>query len=114
MKQNMIRKSLPSLMLLGIALSTGAVLAAPLTELKSVKLDLPSSDAMFPAGPGADEANNNCLACHSADHVMNQPLLTEEGWSEVVHKMVTAYKAPISPDDEKTIVAYLAHIKGKP
>jgi hypothetical protein len=82
-------------------------------ELKSTKVEYPASDAMFP-GPGADAINNNCLACHSADHVMNQPLLSEEGWKEVVHKMVTAYKAPIAPDDEKLIVEYLVKVKSAP
>jgi hypothetical protein len=37
-----------------------------------------------------------------------------ETWEEVVHKMVTAYKAPISPDDEKRIVEYLAKTKSVP
>jgi hypothetical protein len=42
---------------------------------------------------------------------MNQPLLSEEGWKEVVHKMVTAYRAPIAPEDEKLIVDYLDRVK---
>jgi hypothetical protein len=78
--------------------------------LSSTKVEYPTADAMFP-GEGADAINNNCLACHSADHVMNQPLLSEEGWKEVVHKMVTAYKAPIAPEDEKLIVDYLDRVK---
>jgi hypothetical protein len=41
-------------------------------------------------------------------------LLSEEAWKEVVHKMVTAYKAPIAPDDEKLIVDYLVKIKSAP
>jgi hypothetical protein len=36
---------------------------ATITTLKSLKLDVPTSDAMFPAGPGSDAINNNCLAC---------------------------------------------------
>jgi hypothetical protein len=86
--------------------------AATITTLKSLKLDVPTSDTMFPAGPGSDAINNNCLACHSADHVMNQPSLSREAWQEVVNKMITAYKAPVSPDDAKAIVDYLARIKG--
>jgi hypothetical protein len=102
-------------------LSSAALLALGLAQpsfatdiaLKSTKVEYPTSDAMFP-GEGADAINNNCLACHSADHVMNQPLLSEEGWKEVVHKMVTAYKAPITPDDEKLIVDYLVKTKSAP
>jgi hypothetical protein len=47
--------------------------ATPL-ELKSVKIDLPDSDRMF---TGADAINNNCLACHSAGMVLNQPELSK-------------------------------------
>ena len=105
-----------------ILLTTGAICgiillplaghAAPLTALKSLKLDVPTSDAMVPPGPGADAVNNNCLACHSADHLMTQPSLPKETWEEVVQKMITAYKAPISPEDATAIVDYLARTKG--
>jgi hypothetical protein len=83
-----------------------------ITTLKSLKLDVPTSDTMFPAGPGSNEINNNCLACHSADHVLNQPSLSRVAWQEVVDKMITAYKAPISADDAKAIVDYLFRTKG--
>jgi cytochrome c5 len=73
---------------------------------------VPTSDAMVPPGPGADAVNNNCLACHSADHLMTQPSLPKETWEEVVQKMITAYKAPISPEDATAIVDYLARTKG--
>ena len=86
--------------------------AATITALKSLKLDVPTSDTMFPAGPGSDAINNNCLACHSADHVLNQPSLSRAAWQEVVDKMITAYKAPVDPDDAKAIVDYLVRTKG--
>jgi cytochrome c5 len=103
--------------LLSTAAFLGFVTACPAgadsIKLKSTKVEYPTSDAMF-TGDGADAINNNCLACHSADHVLNQPLLSKETWEEVVHKMVTAYKAPISPDDEKQIVEYLVKTKSVP
>jgi mono/diheme cytochrome c family protein len=107
--------------MLRILLSTAVFLSfvtlQPVTAasivLKSTKVEYPASDATFP-GEGADAINNNCLACHSADHVLNQPPLSKEAWEEVVHKMVTAYKAPISPDDEKQIVEYLVKTKSGP
>ena len=37
---------------------------------------------------------------------------SREAWQEVVNKMITAYKAPVSPDDAKTIVDYLVRTKG--
>jgi hypothetical protein len=44
--------------------------------------------------------------------VLNQPSLSSEAWQEVVNKMITAYKAPVSPDDAEVIVDYLIRTKG--
>lgn len=80
--------------------------------LKSVSVELPTGDRMFPTGPGSDAINNNCLACHSAGMVLNQPALTKAAWSAEVHKMITVYKAPVSDEDAAAIVAYLVRTKG--
>ena len=61
-------------------------------------------------GPGADAANNNCLACHSAGMVLNQPAMSKAQWQAEVEKMRTAYKAPIDSSDVGSIVDYLAGI----
>ncbi len=71
-------------------------------------------DVGFPTGPGSDVIASNCTACHSADHTLNQPALSREEWHTVVDKMITAYKAPISPEDARVIVDYLARVKGEP
>ena len=81
-------------------------------DLKPVKIDLPDSDRMFPDGPGADAINNNCLACHSAGMVLNQPALSKQAWTTEVHKMINNYKAPIAPEDVGAIVDYLTALKG--
>ena len=107
----MPRAVLPMVAVLGLVLLPHPGQAASITTLKSPKVDVPTSDAMFP-GPGSDAINNNCLACHSADHILNQPSLSREAWQEVVNKMITAYKAPVSPDDAKAIVDYLVRTKG--
>ena len=78
--------------------------------LRSVSVDLPFGDRMFPDGPGSDAVNNNCLACHSAGMVLNQPTLSKAQWRLEVEKMRTAYKAPIEPKDVDTIIDYLAGI----
>jgi hypothetical protein len=108
----MLRAFLPTVAVLGLIVLPHLGQAATLTTLNSLKLDVPTSDAMFPAGPGSDAINNNCLACHSADHVLNQPSLPRDAWQEVVNKMIKAYKAPVSPDDAKAIVDYLVRAKG--
>jgi hypothetical protein len=108
----MLRAVLPMVAVLGLVLLPPLGEAAAITTLKSLKLNVPTSDTMFPAGPGLDAINDNCLACHSADHVLNQPSLSREAWQEVVNKMITAYKAPISVDDAKPTVDYLVRTKG--
>jgi mono/diheme cytochrome c family protein len=106
----MFRNCLLAVVLLSAAsISTGA--AAPL-ELKSVKIDLPDSDRMFADGPGSDVINNNCLACHSADMVLNQPSLPKQAWAAEVNKMIHNYGAPVAPEDVDAIVDYLATLKG--
>jgi Quinohemoprotein amine dehydrogenase A, alpha subunit, haem binding len=95
-----------------LALSSATMAQAPSKLVSPHEVDLPFGDAAFPGGPGVEAINNNCVACHSVDHVMNQPSLSKEGWEEVVKKMVRAYKAPISPEDQKQIVDYLAATKG--
>jgi cytochrome c5 len=92
-----------------------ALAAAPLDLRPTPEIDLPFGDDVgFPAGPGADVIASNCTACHSADHTMNQPVLSREEWHAVVDKMITAYKAPVTPEDARVIVDYLARVKGEP
>jgi mono/diheme cytochrome c family protein len=107
----MLRKMLPAMTLLGVAVLPFAVRAGTTLELKSVTLDLPDSDRTFPAGPGADAINNNCLACHSADMVLNQPALSKKAWAAEVSKMIDAYKAPVAAQDVGPIVDYLTALK---
>jgi hypothetical protein len=109
----MLRTLLATAMLVGIGLIPPGARAATPFELKSVHHELPDSDSMFPAGPGSDQINNNCLACHSADMVLNQPVLSKDAWAAEVNKMINVYKAPVAPRDVSTIVDYLASLKGK-
>jgi hypothetical protein len=102
---------LPAIALLGVTIMPFAVRAGATLELKSVTLDLPDSDRTFPAGPGSDAINNNCLACHSADMVLNQPALSKDAWTAEVNKMISAYKAPVAPEDVGAIIDYLTRIQ---
>jgi hypothetical protein len=85
--------------------------AEPALALKSAKVELPDSSTMF-QGPGVDAINNNCLSCHSAEMVLNQPALPKAVWQATVEKMIGTYKAPIDEQDVTAIVDYLAHTKG--
>lgn len=95
-----------------------AVLVAPVPgrseppfALKSVSVDLPDDGAQFP-GADADAINGNCLACHSAGMVLNQPDLPAATWQAEVDKMIHTYKAPVDEADVPAIVAYLTRLKG--
>lgn len=106
----MLRTFIAVGVLVGAALAPFAARAAAPLELKSVTVDLPDSNRTFPPGPGSDAVNNNCLACHSAGMVLNQPALSKAAWSAEVNKMITAYKAPVAPEDVGTIVEYLTSL----
>ena len=106
----MSRKMLPLALLMAAVLAPISGRTEPLIMLKSVTVDLPDSGRMFP-GPGADAINNNCLACHSAGMVLNQPVLPKSAWQAEVTKMINIYKAPVSEEDVAAIVDYLARMK---
>jgi hypothetical protein len=108
----MFRNLVSAAVLLGAASMPLVARAATPFQLKPVKIDLPDSDKMFPDGPGSDAINNNCLACHSADMVLNQPALSKQAWTAEVNKMINNYKAPVAPEDVGPIVDYLARLKG--
>jgi hypothetical protein len=91
--------------------SFGAQAADKLT-FKSVTVDLPAGDRMFPEGPEIDAADNNCLACHSAGMVLTQPALPRAVWAAEIDKMRNIYKAPIDAKDVDAILDYLDSIKG--
>jgi len=66
-------------------------------------------------GPGRAQVGANCGSCHSIDYiVLNSPFLDKAGWDATVTKMIRAFGAPISADDAKVIVDYLAANYGKP
>jgi mono/diheme cytochrome c family protein len=91
------------------------VLAAPAMTFKSSPaIDLPADAAAFPDGPNVKTVSQNCLACHSADMVLDQPLLPRATWTAEVTKMRNVYKAPISDADAALIVDYLSATHARP
>jgi hypothetical protein len=81
--------------------------------IKSITVDLPAGDSLFPGGSNADAVNNNCLACHSADMVLNQPPLPRSTWESEVSKMIKVYKAPVDETDVPAIVDYVVRTMDK-
>jgi sulfite dehydrogenase (cytochrome) subunit B len=97
-----------------VPLAHGAFAAAVLT-MTSVSFDepltyaLPAETATLRPGPGMVVAQNNCLTCHSFDYISTQPPGRGKAfWEAEVTKMIKAYHAPITEEDAKAIVDYLA------
>jgi mono/diheme cytochrome c family protein len=109
----MKHKMFSLLLVAGVALAAVAAQAAnaPLA-LRSVDVTLPDSDRELPDGPGLAAVQNNCVSCHSAGMILNQPALAKAVWEAEVAKMRNAYKAPINDKDVPDIVGYLAVVKG--
>jgi hypothetical protein len=78
--------------------------------LTSVSVEMPTSDRDF-QGADATAINANCLSCHSAGMVLNQPHLGNAEWTAIVEKMRHAYKAPVPDTDVRAIVDYLDAMK---
>jgi hypothetical protein len=86
---------------------------APQTfALKSVSVELPTSEVVFPGPANATAITANCLSCHSAGMVLTQPNFSRAAWSGEVEKMIHTYKAPIAESDVTAIVDYLQATKG--
>lgn len=75
----------------------------------NASIELPAGDRQF-QGSGSEVANANCLSCHSAGMVLNQPPLSRAVWEEEVRKMRTAYHAPVAEADVEPIAEYLASL----
>src|ERR1700692_4046595 len=91
-----------------------AIPVSRLAEVKPVKeIDLEYHAPDLPPGPGQDIFATQCVICHSARYVLNQPTFPRKIWTAEVHKMVKGYGAPIDPAQEKVIVNYLVSWHGK-
>jgi hypothetical protein len=72
----------------------------------SLRLD-PVWDIDLPDKPHREAFRASCLICHSARLPLGQPAFHRERWVEIVHKMVSVYGAPMTPEDESRVVDYL-------
>jgi cytochrome c553 len=90
-----------------------SIVAGGGVTLHSVNVSFPNSDATFPGAAGADAINNDCLICHSAGMVLNQPSLSRAEWQGVVDQMRNDFKAPFAAGHAPAIVDYLANLKNE-
>jgi cytochrome c5 len=87
--------------------------APAVTTLDVETIVLPHDEPELPPGPHQRTFVASCTICHSTRMVMTQPPFPQEQWAEVVHKMVKTYGAPITPESESQIVAYLTTVRGE-
>lgn len=66
-------------------------------------------------GPGREQTQASCSMCHSLDYILiNAPFQDRAGWEKTVNKMVNVFGAPLTPQDNAAIVAYLGQYYGAP
>ncbi|HVH77307.1 MAG TPA: hypothetical protein VM755_20515 [Stellaceae bacterium] len=108
----MNRNMLQLVTLAGAALIAATAAAKVPARLASVAVTLPESTRALPDGPGVATVRNNCLGCHSAGMILNQPALAKAAWQVEVNKMRNVYKAPVDEKAVPAIVDYLTAVKG--
>jgi sulfite dehydrogenase (cytochrome) subunit B len=85
-----------------------ASLAAAVTAAAADERSLALAD-----GPGRELTQATCSMCHSVDYILiNAPFQDRTGWEKTVTKMVKVFGAPLTPEDNAAIVAYLAQHYG--
>jgi mono/diheme cytochrome c family protein len=82
------------------------------TDTRTVTIVMPHDEPTFPGGPGRRQFLTSCVVCHSPRYISMQPHFAHAVWATEVHKMVTAYGAHVTPEDEAAIVTYIMTIRG--
>ena len=76
------------------------------------EIELPNYPINMPPGPNLAVYQQKCLLCHTSRYVSMQPPFSRAVWEKEVKKMVDAYHAPITPEEQQQIVEYLVAVKG--
>ena len=85
-----------------------ALAIALLAALLSVPALAEEKPITLKKGPGLEQVEANCGACHSLDYIlMNSPFMTSATWDAEINKMIHAFGAPISEADARAIGDYL-------
>jgi len=71
-------------------------------------ITLPSADVSLKDGRGMDTTGRFCGICHSLDYITTQQKFPKAKWQAVVTKMIKTYGAPISEENARIIVEYIA------
>jgi cytochrome c5 len=93
-----------------IVMTAGLASSGPGDSIKSI--DLPVVKIVLADGPGKDTPEKYCNLCHSLDYITMQPRFSRVQWTGTVNKMIKTFGAPISDEDAKVIIDYLAMAYG--
>lgn len=85
----------------------------PVVAAATTAPDLNNVTVELPKAPGSKTFNMNCVICHSASYIQNQPNMSEKQWTAIVTKMQKTFGAPVPDSSINEIVQYLVAIKGK-
>ncbi len=91
-------------------IAAAALLACAAVQLDATlteDVEVPYVPFEIKMGKHFDVVQANCLTCHSFGYILNQGKQPRHFWKEKVEKMVHAFKAPISKEDQALIVDYL-------
>jgi sulfite dehydrogenase (cytochrome) subunit B len=107
----------------GVALALGAAFAIAAFDDPSRAADAtaratgtaPSAAAaevtQLRAGEGHDLTERSCNICHSVEYIpANAPAMDRGAWQKTIQKMKDRFGAPITDQDAKQILDYLAAI----
>jgi mono/diheme cytochrome c family protein len=87
-------------------------LAVWAADQKSITLLSDNAMAALKPGAGMEVTQANCGICHSTDYIVRQPRGDAKQWGPEVAKMIKVFGAPVSAENEKTIVEYLSSAYG--
>ena len=94
--------------LLGPGLLVLALTAAAVAADKTIPMPADHAYATLKPGAGVEVTRQQCVPCHSTDYIVMQPHGNAKQWDGVVTKMIKVFGAPVSDQDARTIVEYLA------
>jgi len=97
-------------MLAWVAVVGGVAIADPQPQAQAQEL------TQLAEGSGRDLTVSRCIVCHSLEYIpSNAPAMNRAAWGKTIQKMRDRFGAPITDDEGRQILDYLAtNYSGKP
>jgi len=98
-----------------LAITVAAFFSVGVAHANIKRIELPPDAVQLKpsALPGFAVAQNNCVACHSAEYMLYQPTTSARPyWDAMVKRMKMVFKARIEDADMPVIVDYMVKTYG--